>query len=208
MDGPDVQIGDIGRAPVIPILLILIGGYLTWFGVHYWRQDITWPSDPIKSVLQGKGVPAQQPFSSSADILNAAQQQAASAAGTPSPGGGGTGKGNAPKPGHASGNAARNQQIGKMLAARYGWAPQQDQGQWNALVDLWNQESGWNQFADNPSSGAYGIPQSLPASKMATAGADYLSNPATQIKWGLGYIKAVYGSPEGAWAHEVAHNWY
>lgn len=206
MDGPEVKVGDIGNAPIIPVVLILIGGYLAWFGVHYWRQDVTWPSDPVKSVLQGKGVPPQEPAMSSADMLKAAESQTASATGTPSPGGGG--KGNAPPPPGATGNAAKNQQIGKMLAARYGWAPQQDQGQWNALVDLWNRESGWNEFAKNPSSGAYGIPQSLPASKMATAGPDYLSNPATQIRWGLGYIKAVYKTPEGAWAHEESAGWY
>jgi hypothetical protein len=206
MDGPEVKVGDIGNAPIIPVVLILIGGYLAWFGIHYWRQDITWPSDPVKSVLQGKGVPPQQPITSSADMLKAAEQQAASSA--PKPSGGGGGKGNAPPPPGASGNAARNQQTGKMIAARYGWSPKQDQGQWNALVDLWNRESGWNELAENPSSGAYGIPQSLPASKMATAGPDYLTNPATQIRWGLGYIKARYGSPEGAWAHEESAGWY
>jgi hypothetical protein len=73
---------------------------------------------------------------------------------------------------------------------------------------MWNQESGWRWDATNPSSGAYGIPQSLPASKMASAGADWKTNPATQIKWGLGYIHATYGNPAGAWAHEQSHNWY
>jgi hypothetical protein len=69
-------------------------------------------------------------------------------------------------------------------------------------------ESGWNHTAMNPSSGAYGIPQSLPGTKMATAGADWQTNPATQISWGLGYISGRYGSPCNAWAHSQAVNWY
>lgn len=71
--------------------------------------------------------------------------------------------------------------------------------QWNCLNLLWEGESSWNFKAENSSSGAYGIPQSLPASKMATVGADYRTNPVTQIKWGLNYIKQSYGSPCGAW---------
>ena len=76
------------------------------------------------------------------------------------------------------------------------------------LVSLWNVESGWNVTATNPSSGAYGIPQALPGSKMASAGADWQTSAATQIRWGLGYIKSVYGSPCGAWGHEQADGWY
>ena len=69
-------------------------------------------------------------------------------------------------------------------------------------------ESGWNPFADNPTSSAYGIPQALPGSKMASAGADWATNPVTQIRWGLGYIRDRYGSPCGAWAHSEANGWY
>jgi hypothetical protein len=76
------------------------------------------------------------------------------------------------------------------------------------LAELWNQESSWLWYADNPSSGAYGIPQSLPGSKMASAGSDWQTNPKTQIKWGLGYIQSVYGSPCDAWNHEVKYGWY
>jgi hypothetical protein len=79
--------------------------------------------------------------------------------------------------------------------------------QWGCLLDLWNQESGWIYDAENPS-GAYGIPQALPASKMASAGPDYLTDPTTQIKWGLGYITDIYGTPCGAWDHEEADGWY
>ncbi|KJL44942.1 hypothetical protein RR49_00093 [Microbacterium ginsengisoli] len=75
-------------------------------------------------------------------------------------------------------------------------------------MSLWNRESGWRANALNPSSGAYGIPQALPGSKMATAGADWRTNGNTQINWGLAYISARYGSPCGAWAHSQATGWY
>ena len=80
--------------------------------------------------------------------------------------------------------------------------------QFSCLDSLWNEESGWNVYASNPTSGAYGIPQALPGSKMASAGPDWQSDAATQIRWGLGYIQALYGSPCGAWAHEQADGWY
>ncbi len=79
--------------------------------------------------------------------------------------------------------------------------------EWTCLLNLWDRESGWVYDAENPS-GAYGIPQSLPGDKMASAGADWETNPATQIKWGLGYIKSVYSTPCGAWDHEVNDGWY
>jgi hypothetical protein len=80
--------------------------------------------------------------------------------------------------------------------------------QWPCLYDLWQQESGWNVYADNPSSGAYGIPQSLPGDKMASAGSDWETDPRTQIIWGLGYIKATYGTPCAAWQNEVDYGYY
>jgi resuscitation-promoting factor RpfB len=75
------------------------------------------------------------------------------------------------------------------------------------LLNLWNRESGWRYDAEN-ASGAYGIPQALPGIKMSSAGADWETNPATQIKWGLGYIKQLYGNPCGAWAFEEANGYY
>ena len=96
------------------------------------------------------------------------------------------------------------QRAALAMFGRYGWGA----SQMAPLISLWNQESGWRWNALNPSSGAYGIPQSLPASKMASAGADWRTNPITQIAWGLSYIAQRYGSPAGAWAHEVSHNWY
>ena len=95
------------------------------------------------------------------------------------------------------------QSIAYNMLASFGFSPSVYFG---CLLDLWNHESGWRYDAENPS-GAYGIPQALPGSKMASAGADWATNPATQIKWGLGYIKAIYGNPCGAWAF-WQHNGY
>lgn len=80
--------------------------------------------------------------------------------------------------------------------------------QYSCLVKLWDRESNWRHTAKNKSSGAYGIPQSLPAIKMATEGPDYLTNPETQIRWGVKYIKGRYGSPCGALAHSDKLGWY
>jgi hypothetical protein len=96
------------------------------------------------------------------------------------------------------------QQIAMGMLGSYGWSS----GQFSCLASLWNQESGWNVYATNPVSGAYGIPQALPGSKMASAGADWQTDAATQIRWGLSYIKSLYGSPCGAWGHEEADGWY
>ncbi|GAA1065198.1 phage tail tape measure protein [Streptomyces asiaticus] len=108
--------------------------------------------------------------------------------------------------GGGGGGSSVNQRIGETLAAARGWSGPQ----WNALKALWNGESGWNERALNKSSGAYGIPQSLPASKMASAGSDWKTNAATQIKWGLKYIASVYGNPVNAYSKWLARSphWY
>jgi hypothetical protein len=90
-----------------------------------------------------------------------------------------------------------------MVAAR-GW----NSNEFDCLVALWNRESHWNVYSHNTGSGAYGIPQALPGEKMASAGADWATNPATQITWGLGYITARYRTPCGAWNHSQATGWY
>lgn len=71
-----------------------------------------------------------------------------------------------------------------------------------------NRESGWDVHATNPSSGAYGLPQALPGSKMASEGADWQYNPRTQLRWALKYMNGTYGSPCGAWSHEINYGWY
>ncbi len=92
----------------------------------------------------------------------------------------------------------------QMMLSMYGWGSDQ----FACFDKIITQESGWNVSATNRSSGAYGIPQALPGSKMATAGADWQTNPATQIKWALGYVQARYSTPCGAWAFKSAHGWY
>jgi resuscitation-promoting factor RpfB len=102
-------------------------------------------------------------------------------------------------------SADSNVALGRQLASAYGWG---SGAEWTCLDELWTRESGWRMVWNYQGSGAYGIPQALPASKMAAAGADYMTNPATQIRWGLGYIQGRYGDPCTAWAHETAANWY
>ncbi|WP_246160737.1 transglycosylase SLT domain-containing protein [Nocardioides humilatus] len=97
-----------------------------------------------------------------------------------------------------------NRALGYQLLLDFGFG----EAQWPYLDALWQRESGWNQFADNPTSSAYGIPQSLPGTKMAVVGRDWRTNPETQIRWGLAYIAARYGNPEGAWAHSQKTGWY
>ncbi len=98
------------------------------------------------------------------------------------------------------------QATAKAMLSKYGWTD----AQWPSLQKLWQGESGWDYKATNPSSGAYGIPQALPASKMASAGADWKTNATTQIKWGEGYIKSVYGSPSSAYSKWLGRSphWY
>lgn len=128
-----------------------------------------------------------------------AEAAAAAAAASPS----------APVYAAAGGGTGDNSPAGAQASARamlggYGWGDDQ----FGCLVSLWNKESGWNYLAHNSSSGAHGIPQALPGSKMASAGADWQTSAATQVAWGLGYIAARYGSPCSAWSHSQSVGWY
>jgi hypothetical protein len=131
----------------------------------------------------------------------AAEQADQSGQSAPAPEESGGGSGSTPAP---PANPSEAQAIARdLMASRYGWGP----AQFGCLVALWNYESGWNVYASNPS-GAYGIPQALPGSKMASAGADWATSARTQIIWGLGYIAGRYSTPCGAWAHVEANGWY
>lgn len=112
--------------------------------------------------------------------------------------------GNAPGP--SGGTEAQNAALGQKMAAAqpYNWTGDQ----WTALNNIVMAESGWNTTARNKDSGAYGIPQSLPGSKMAANGADWQTNPRTQIAWMLAYIRVRYGNPVNAWQFHLAHGWY
>ena len=104
-----------------------------------------------------------------------------------------------------SSNVDANKEFAReYMTSNYSW----DAEQFACLEPLWEYESGWNHRAHNKSSGAYGIPQSLPGSKMKSAGNDWQTNPETQIKWGLGYIANRYETPCGAYAHFKRKNWY
>ncbi|MCM3658437.1 lytic transglycosylase domain-containing protein [Agromyces mediolanus] len=126
----------------------------------------------------------------------AAAEEAASA-------GSGSGSSESSRP-SAPSNPSEAQAIARsIMAAEHGWGDDQ----FGCLVELWNRESGWRTNAANPS-GAYGIPQALPGSKMSAFGADWETNPATQIRWGLSYISGRYGTPCGAWDSFNAQGWY
>jgi hypothetical protein len=110
-----------------------------------------------------------------------------------------------------SGSGAQNYSSHQFY--HYGWA----QSEMTNLINLWNRESGWRWNVCNGgalypncpyTTVAYGIPQSLPGNKMASAGSDWMVDGLTQVHWGLGYIKSVYGDPNAAWAHELAYGWY
>ncbi|WP_374007098.1 coiled-coil domain-containing protein [Leifsonia sp. LS-T14] len=127
----------------------------------------------------------------------------AAAAAAANPGGGSDGF--APPPGMVVDPAGAQAYAASRLGA-YGWGSDQ----MPCLIKLWNHESGWRADAYNTSSGAYGIPQAWRASRMASAGPDWLTNQNTQVNWGLDYINGRYGSPCAAWAFEMSHdpNWY
>jgi hypothetical protein len=132
-----------------------------------------------------------------AEVARAAKATAAAAAAAvPQPAAASSSGDNSPAGARATASA--------MASSQYGWGS----GEFSCLSQLWDRESGWNYKAYNSSSGATGIPQALPGSKMASAGSDWASNAATQISWGLGYIKSAYGSPCAAWAHSESAGYY
>jgi hypothetical protein len=95
-------------------------------------------------------------------------------------------------------------QMARQMLGTFHWA----RWQFYYLNLLWSHESGWDKYASNPYTGAYGIPQAVPGSKMSSAGPNWPSNARTQIRWGMRYIKSRYGSPKKAWEHEQATGWY
>lgn len=114
---------------------------------------------------------------------------------------------------HASRSAARVHYASPVFNQRYASCRMQEKYNWGSkeygcLVIMWNHESGWRVNAHNRSSGAHGIPQSLPGSKMASAGPNWYSNPFTQVDWGLGYIRHRYGTPCRAWSFWQRNHWY
>jgi hypothetical protein len=172
------------------------GAVVLWSGIKG-----TSIADTFRGLLSGKAPSGTTEPISGSDAAGTAATGAAGAAGAAAQAAGDTAA-------HSL-NASANQSIARLLTAPYGWSAGT---QWADLVSLWNQESGWSATAQNGSSGAYGIPQALPYTKMPKAAwppADGGSASATtQIAWGLSYIKGRYGSPEAAWAHEQSAGWY
>ncbi|WP_425838081.1 lytic transglycosylase domain-containing protein [Microbacterium sp. PA5] len=138
-----------------------------------------------------------------------AAEEAAAAEASASSSGSGSGSGSGSVSGGSAASSGDNSVAGakataRALVADRGWSSDQ----FSCLEKLWQKESGWNYRAYNASSGAYGIPQALPGSKMASAGSDWENSAATQIRWGLGYIDGRYGTPCGAWDHSQSVGWY
>jgi hypothetical protein len=185
------QLTGVDKMPVKGGYLIAAGagGILLWSGVkgQMWSQS-------LRSIISGQPMDKKPtlPITTSPAAWTSGDQQAAQSQFLPDLGKGGT--------------VAKNKAIGMTLAAAYGWTG----SEWTALDTLWTGESGWDNRAKNPSSGAYGIPQALPASKMGTLANPPLSSASAQIAWGLKYIKQVYGSPSNAlakWQSRSPH-WY
>jgi len=145
---------------------------------------------------------ASKPATVSPAEMTAAQQSGSnsSSSSSSSSSSGGTTEVSAPAP-----DPGTAQSIAYNMLPSFGFS---QSSQWGCLLDIWNRESGWNYDAENPYSGAYGIPQALPGDKMASAGADWQTDPTTQIRWGLGYISSVYGTPCDAWNFELANGYY
>lgn len=161
------------------------GGLVLWSGIAGTSLSAT-----VKGALAGQ-TPSELPQTEGISTT-------APSAGAAPPAGGASGGSTAA----ATATAAANQATAKILAAPFGWSTGT---QWDDLVKLWNQESGWNDKAVNPSSGATGIPQLNPSAHAVPPG---WSSPSVQISWGLAYILATYGSPANAWAHEQSAGWY
>lgn len=170
-------------------LLIAGGGAIVlWSGLkgHKW-------STTLRDIISGQPLPTAQDqaiisspsvFSSSSDGSTAGPLPSTTAVG---------------------GSVLKNKAIAKVLAAPYGWSVGQE---WSDLVWLWQAESSWNNTAKNPQSGAYGIPQALPASKMGRLALPPVNSASAQIAWGLNYIKDRYGTPSAAKTFHLANNWY
>ncbi|MDO4258258.1 MAG: ubiquitin-like domain-containing protein [Actinomycetaceae bacterium] len=158
------------------------------------------PTDKQKAAVQAAGINLTENRPQTTTTNNQGDQPAenpgANTATPPAP------ENNTPPQGSYSGDDPKG--IAQQMVAARGWSDSEFQ----CLVKLWERESNWNPYAENPSSGAYGIPQSLPGSKMASAGSDWQTNPATQITWGLGYIAGRYGTPCGALGHSDSVGWY
>lgn len=173
-------------------LLVAGGGAIVlWSGIrgHKW-------STILRDVISGKKLPTTTELAITT-APSAFQTGGASGSAT----------GAVPTSTAAGGTVAKNKAIGAALATAYGWGP--GTSNWKSLVALWTQESGWDNKAENPSSGAYGIAQALPPTKMPKLAQKPTSSAGAQISWGLSYIKTRWQTPNNAWGGYAARgSWY
>jgi hypothetical protein len=168
-------------------LLALAGGFA-----------VTWSAGPAHpATVAGAAQAATRPGASRSLALDAFASHASAPQASGGGGTGGSGKAGAR-------HRATARAIARGMLRRFRWSHRQ----FRYLNWLWNRESGWNVYAENPYSAAYGIPQAVPGSKMGTAGPNWRSSARTQIRWGLRYIRSRYGSPHRAWEHEESAGWY
>jgi hypothetical protein len=157
-----------------------------------------------RAIAQAKAEAARRAAKAKAEAARKAATERASRSNPGGSTGGGTTGGDTPPIPVDCKSFSGNRATGCALLAWAGF----DTGQMSCLDPLWKKESGWNHRASNPSSGAYGIPQALPGSKMSSIADDWRTNPVTQIKWGLNYIKGRYSTPCAAWEHSQNSGWY
>lgn len=170
------------------IFVLVVGGVILYSGIK--GASI---SNTIKGFLAGTGQPQSASDLASLNIGASNPDQS-----TPNVSGFGEHSG--------PGSQSSNVNLAKMMATPFGWG---SGAEWDALYKLWTRESGFSATAKNPSSGAYGIAQALPPTKYPLAGQESGGSSASvQIAWGLAYIKARYGDPINAWAHETSQGWY
>lgn len=174
------------------LLVVGLGGALAYAGIK--GKNV---GDLIRSWLSGD-TGTSAPQASGIDNSSPSGSGVGGSLGSLVNGSGGIGAGIS----GAGGTPSANKAIGQSLASGFGWTG----AQWQALDQLWTRESGWNNTAENPSSGAYGIPQALPATKLGAAGQS--GDATAQIQWGLQYIQERYGNPVNAWTHELTYGWY
>jgi len=188
VDTTDLQ-KDIDKLDDIDVTPVLLVGVLA-DEVEEETANVVSDTDELRSALT-----AAQQKQAEEEAARVAAEQAAAQAAAEQQAAAALAAANTPE-----GAKAAAQQI---MSSTYGWGGDQ----FSCLNSLWNKESRWNYQAYNPS-GATGVPQALPGSKMSSAGSDWQTNAATQVAWGLGYISSVYGTPCSAWSHSQAMNWY
>jgi hypothetical protein len=201
-----VQLSSVGAAGAL--LFVAVGGANTAYA-----DEVAQITEQVSEQTQQPPSPQLLQVAQTAVAVQAAQGDALVSADTPVPvavsttdadtSGAAATAGATPAPAVVANPTGAQAVAWEQVQAR-GWGADQ----FACLVSLWNKESGWRVNAANASSGAYGIPQALPGSKMASAGADWQTNAATQITWGLGYIAGRYSTPCGAWTHSQLTGWY